>query len=98
MEKINKKKFIRSMSITFGLLIFIILVLANISFSHTEIKYKEVSVCSGDTLWSIAKYEKNNNGYFENKDIRDIIAEIKNANNLKDSSLNVGDKLNIPTI
>lgn len=98
MEKINKKKFIRSMSITFGLLIFIILVLANISFSHTEIKYKEVSVCSGDTLWSIAKYEKNNNGYFENKDIRDIIAEIKNVNDLKDSSLNVGDKLNIPTI
>ena len=98
MEKINKKKFIRSMSITFGLLIFIILVLANISFSHTEIKYKEVSVCSGDTLWSIAKYEKNNNGYFENKDIRDIIAEIKNVNDLKDSSLNVGDKLNFPTI
>lgn len=98
MERINKKKFIRSMSITFGLLIFIILVLANISFSHTEINYKEVSVCSGDTLWSIAKYEKNNNDYFESKDIRDIVAEIKKLNNLNNSNLVIGDKLNIPTI
>lgn len=98
MRRINKRKFIRSTSITIGLIIFLILMLSNISFSHTETTYKEIAVSSGDTLWSIAKYEQNNNIYFENKDVRDIIDEIKYLNNLSMSSLNVGDKLTIPTI
>lgn len=98
MRKINKNKFIRSITIMICLIVFMILILANISFSHTEVSYKEIAVSSGDTLWSIAKYQKNNNDYFFDKDIRDIIAEIKKINNLKDSNLNIGDKLNIPTI
>ena len=98
MKIVNKRKFIRSTSILMGIIMFFILMLSNIRFSHTEISYKEVFVSSGDTLWSIAKYEKNNNNYFEDKDIQDIIYEIKNINNLKNSSLNIGDKLTIPTI
>ena len=98
MKIVNKKKFIRSVSITLGLIIFIILLLINTSFSHTEINYKKVSVISGDTLWSIAKQEKNSNLYFENKDIRDIVDEIKYINNLSSSSLNIGDELTVPTI
>ena len=98
MKRINKRKFIRSTSITIGLIIFLILVLSNISFSHTEIIYKEIAVSSGDTLWSIAKYEKNNNTYFEDKDVRDIINEIKNINKLNTSNLSIGDKLIIPTM
>lgn len=98
MRRINKRKFIRSMIITIGLIIFLILILSNVSFSHTEISYKEIAVSSGDTLWSIARYEKNNNVYFEDKDVRDIIDEIKFLNNLSNSNLNIGDKLNIPTI
>ena len=80
MRRINKRKFIRSMIITIGLIIFLILILSNVSFSHTEISYKEIAVSSGDTLWSIARYEKNNNVYFEDKDVRDIIDEIKLEN------------------
>ena len=98
MRIVNMKKFIRSVSITIGLVVFIILILTNISFSHTEVNYKEITVSSGDTLWSIAKYEKDNNVYFENKDIRDIIDKIKHINKLNSSNLSVGDKLNIPTI
>ena len=98
MRRINKIKFIRSISITIGLIIFLILMLSNISFSHTEITYKEIAISSGDTLWSIARYEKNNNIYFENKDVRDIVAEIKYLNNLNSSNLSIGDTLNIPTI
>lgn len=98
MRIVNKRKFIRSTSITMGLILFFILILSNISFSHTEINYKEIAVSSGDTLWSIAKYEKINNVYFENKDVRDIIDEIKYLNNLTASNLNIGDKLIIPTI
>ena len=97
-RRINKRKFIRSMSITMGLILFLILILSNVSFSHTEITYKEIAVSSGDTLWSIAKYEQDNNLYFEDKDVRDIIDEIKFLNNLSSSNLSIGDKLNIPTI
>lgn len=98
MGRIDKRKFIRSTSITISLILFIILLLSNISFSHTEVSYKEIAVCSGDTLWSIARYEKNNNVYFEDTDVRDIIDEIKYINNLKNSNLSVGDKLTIPTV
>lgn len=98
MKRVNKVKFIRSTIMTIGLVIFIILLLTNISFSHTEIIYKEIAISSGDTLWNIAKYEKNNNAYFEDKDVRDIIAEIKYINNLNSSNLSIGDKLHIPTI
>ena len=72
--------------------------LTNISFSHTDVKYKEIAISSGDTLWSIAKYERINNEYFENNDIRDIVDEIKYLNNLSASNLKIGDKLTIPTI
>ena len=98
MRIVNKKKFIRSTSITMGILIFTILTLSNISLSHVETKYKEIAVSSGDTLWSLAQYEKNTNLYFENRDIRDVINEIKKLNNLSSSNLKVGDKLNIPII
>lgn len=98
MKRVNKKKFIKSTSIAIGLIAFIMLVLINTSFSHTETVYKKVAVISGDTLWSIAKYEKTNNLYFENKDIRDIVDEIKCLNKLSSSNLKVGDELNIPTI
>lgn len=98
MKKINKVNFIRSTTVTIGLIIFIILILTNISFSHTEIIYKEIAISSGDTLWNIAKYEKNNNAYFEGKDVRDIVAEIKYINNLNSSNLSIGDKLTVPTI
>lgn len=98
MRIVNMKKFIRSTSITICLIALLILMLSNISFSHTDLKYKEIAISSGDTLWSIAKYERSNNVYFEDKDIRDIIDEIKYVNNLSASNLNVGDKLSIPTI
>lgn len=98
MKIVNRKKFIRSVSITLGLILFLILVFANSSFSHTEVSFKKVVVSSGDTLWSLAKYEKNNNAYFENDDVRDIIDVIKITNNLNNSNLEIGDELTIPTI
>ena len=98
MKIVNRKKFIRSVSITIGLIIFIIMLFVNTSFSHTETKLKKLCISSGDSLWGIAEYEKKNNPYFENKDIRNIVDEIKYINNLKTSNLNIGDELNIPSI
>ena len=98
MKIVNKKRFIRSISIIIGLIIFIIFMLINTSFSHTEVNYKQIFISSGDTLWGIAKYEKEHNLYFEDKDIRYIVDEIRYINNLDTSNLNIGDELNIPTI
>ncbi len=96
MRIVNKKKFIRSMILMFGVLILISFIFANKSLSHTEKNFKKVYISSGDTLWSIAKEEKDNNEYFENKDIREIIYELKKANDLNNSNLKVGLELNIP--
>ena len=98
MKIVNRRKFVRSISITVGLIVFMIIVLTNVSLSHSEIKYKQIAVSSGDTLWSLAKYEKSNNPYFEDADIRDIIEVIKTSNNLKSSNINAYDELLIPTI
>ena len=70
----------------------------NKSLSYTEITYKKVVVISGDSLWSIAKQEKENNMYYANKDIRAIIDELKYINHLSSSNLNIGDELDIPII
>ena len=91
----NKGKFIKTN------LILIIIVGAIIGFttntySKVETKYKEEYVYSGDTLWSIAQNELENNKYFEGKDIRYVIEELKKVNNLSNSNLTEGDKIRIP--
>ena len=96
MKIVDKRKFVRSICVTIGLIVLLILMLSNISFSHTEVSYKEIAISEGDTLWNIAKYEKNNNMYFKDKDIRDIVDEIKQTNDLVNSKLNIGLKLSIP--
>ena len=66
------------------------------TYSKVETKYKEEYVYSGDTLWSIAQNELENNKYFEGKDIRYVIEELKKVNNLSNSNLTEGDKIKIP--
>ena len=97
MKIVNKIKFIKSILIISFVLIFFSLILSKSSFSFEETKYKNIIVSSGDTLWSIAKEEKNNNDYFKNKDIRDVIFVIKHLNNLDNSNLKIGKELNIPS-
>ena len=96
MKIVNKGKFIKTN------LILIIIVGAIIGFttntySKVETKYKEEYVCAGDTLWSIAQEELENNKYFEGKDIRYVVNELKKVNNLANANLNEGDKLKIPS-
>lgn len=92
----NKKKFIRSMSILIFLVLGIFMGVTN-SYSNEEIKYKTKIIYQGDTLWSIAEKEEKNNDYFKDKDIRNIIQEIKIINDLKTSSLMQGQEIKIPT-
>lgn len=96
MKIVNVKKFIRTMSIL-SILILIIILFSNKTYSKVDTKYKEESIILGDTLWSISQEESKNNKYFENKDIREIVSEIKRINKLDNLDLKEGQKLLIPT-
>ena len=96
MRIVNKTKFIRS-NVILAILISSIVIFATKAYSNVETKYKEEYVCAGDTLWSIAQEELENNKYFEGKDIRYVVNELKNVNNLASSNLKEVDKLKIPS-
>ena len=95
MKIVNKTKFIRT-NLILIILISSIIIFATKAYSNVEVKYKEEYVYAGDTLWSIAKEELENNKYFEGKDVRGVINELKNINNLSNSNLQEGDKIKIP--
>lgn len=94
---VNKSKFIRSIIIVLGVVILGLLLLGN-TYSKTKITYKEDYIISGDTLWSIAQNQVNNNEYYKNKDIREVMYEIKQLNNIGNGNLEVGQKIKIPSI
>lgn len=96
MKIVNVKKFVRTISILV-ILILIIILFSNKTYSKVDTKYKEESIILGDTLWSISQEESKNNKYFENKDIREIVSEIKRINKLDNLDLKEGQKLVIPT-
>lgn len=95
---VNLSKFIRSILIIFGIILLISIFMSNTTLSHGDVTYKEIYISEGDTLWSIAAEQKENNEYYQNKDIRDIINNIKTINKLSNSNLNVHQKLQIPTV
>lgn len=94
MRIVDKKKFVRMIILIIGIISISFICFSNISFSKGEVKTKTIYVSSGDTLWTIAEYEQENNTYYDNKDIRDIIYEIKKLNNIdNNSNLITGQKL-----
>jgi len=95
----NFKRFITSIIVFIGILVSMCLFISNVSFSHSEgIKTKTIYASFGDTLWSIAKTEQKENKYYENKNIMEIIADIKLINNLETSNIYNSQKLLIPYI
>lgn len=88
MRIVNKYKFIRSIAI----LLFIILAMFSISTAkdNKETSYIDYTICKGDTLWTIAgEYTP------KNKDIRQTIYEIKQLNNMTDSTIYPGQTIKI---
>ena len=62
----------------------------NVSLGESVPNYITIKVSKGDTLWTIASdFVK------DGEDIRDLIAEIKQINNLKNSNIKVGQELMI---
>ncbi|MCI8444272.1 MAG: LysM peptidoglycan-binding domain-containing protein [Clostridia bacterium] len=94
---VNIQKFIRSLVIIGISVFFLLLIGFNHAYSKGEVKYKEEYIYAGDTLWSIAEKEAKNNKYYENKDVRNIVIEIKDINHIESGNLKVGQKIKIPT-
>ncbi len=95
---VNRKKFIRSMIIMGSVIFLIVFIIGNKAQSHGDINYMSIYVKDGDTLWSIAETLQRENEYYNGKDIRYIINNIKNLNQLSSSSLLRGQKLLIATM
>lgn len=93
----NKKKFIISNLILFSIL-FIGIYVSKATLSNSMIHYTETYIEEGDTLWEIAHDEQKYNEYYKNKEIREIVNNIKTVNKLESSNLTVGQKIIIPTI
>ena len=98
MRKVNMKRIIKLSMIISILTILVLLFIHSTSLSYEDIEYNEIYVSSGDTLWSIAKYEQENNSYYKGKDVREIIFDIKKVNNLSSSDLVVNQKLLVPSL
>lgn len=94
---VNKKKFIRSSILLLGIMIIALLGI-NTTYSKTEIAYQEDYIVKGDTLWSIAEKQVNNNEYYKNKDIREVMYEIKELNQIGNRNLEIGQKILIPSL
>lgn len=94
---VNKKKFMRRFILLIFALCFILLNGQNKASSEEIQSYKVITVTNGDTLWSIAQNEQAENDYYKDFEIREIVYNIKNVNNLKNSNLTVKQNLKIPT-
>jgi hypothetical protein len=68
------------------------------SLSKTEIKYEEFTIGSNDSLWNIASLVKENNINYNNKDVREIVYELKQINNLTSSDIYNNQVIKIPEI
>lgn len=93
--KVDFVKFVRASIVLFFMILLICLLFSKAVYSACEVSYKERVVFSGDTLWEIAKSELAENDYFKNKNIRDVISEIKEINQLEDSYIKEGQILKI---
>ncbi len=88
MKIVNRKKFIRSIAIV----IFLLIAIFNVSIakSNNEEEIISYTIAPGQTLWSIAREYTPNS-----KDIRETIYEIKQLNNMTDSTIYPGQTIQI---
>lgn len=92
------KKFIKATTILFFLIVAISFAISNISFSHKDTIYQSYYTVKGDTIWNIAKEQKQFNSYYQDFEIREIIYDIKKVNQLTNSALKENQELKIPTL
>lgn len=95
MKIVNTKKFIRSLIIIILSCFILSFILTKSSFSYTKVEYKTLYVKDGDTLWNIANSLQNTD-YYRGKDVRFIISDIKEINDLNNSNISINQELKVP--
>lgn len=93
---VNKYKFIKSITILICIFGMMICITNHKTYSNSEIKYKIEYVIKGETLWEIAEKEIQENAYFQNEDIQNVILELKEINHMTTSNLSEGMEIKIP--
>ena len=96
MKIVSAKRFLRSILIVIGLIIVLSLLLGRASLSHRETEFKTIYVLQGETLWGIASELQRTNEYYSGRDVRFIIDDLVNINNLSTTTLTVNQQLQIP--
>lgn len=95
----TKKRLVVKSRVRFTIFVIIAAVLANMMLfavmpetTSADISHKteEVTVCAGDTLWSIAS------DYAPNKDVREMVYRIKKLNGVSGAELIVGQSILVP--
>ena len=61
-------------------------------------QYKSIYVSEGDTLWNIAKENQITNQYYKDKDVRYIINDLMEINNLSNSNIRINQEILIPIV
>lgn len=93
-RKCNNKSINLINNVLILVIIFLVLhILSNSLFASKTVAYTEQVVLRGQTLWSIA--EDISCDY--DKDIYEVMYDIKNLNNMDESTLYEGQLLNIPS-
>lgn len=93
--KVNLKKFLRGIIVIIFLAITITFIATKSIYSYKTVEEKEIYIKSGDTLWTIAKHEKKYNEYYKRKEIREIINDIRNLNNMSNANIVPGEIIKI---
>jgi len=83
----NPERLFGSMLAMICMTILLMFSVQSVSLGSTTEEYVSVYVCKGDTLWSIAK------DYYNETDVRNRVSEIKEINNLSNSSIREGQEL-----
>lgn len=84
----NMPRFLTFLTILFVAISFLTNMFINKVFSHEEEQYQSITVCPGETLWSIASSLGGN--------VNQNVYEIKKLNHLDSSLIYVGQNLMIP--
>lgn len=94
----NIKKFIKGILIILSIIFVLSLIIAKSTLSYTTKEHKTIYIKSGDTLWSIALDLQENDSYYTGKNIKYIIEDLKQINNLNTSAVYENQELQIPII
>lgn len=94
---VNVKKFFLNCTMLLEIVVICGIIFTNKSYSKSEEVYKNETIVQGETLWEIAKNEKNNNDYYKDKDVRYIVYDLQQINNLLNTNLIDGQEIIIPT-